>query len=487
MKSTVRTQSATSLPRAPRDDAGSRTTKYLVMMTIRIVCFALMVLVTPYGWYTWLFALGAVFLPYIAVVIANVGEDTKVVAAVTPERVLSGADDQDAPSSHPRLARHHDPGGRGAGGGSSRVSSVTCSRAGCRDHARWRIDWRNPRSTRESDARPGSRATLTATCCAPSSRRVASLSRSRRWSRSSRRRRREAAADLGSLDGVRRHRDRLRDRVRLPLELAVRAQCGAWAELALVAENYDAAPVPVGQLIPSGTTFDASTQKWHPVILRGTYLADEQLLARNRPHGGTSAFEVLVPFRLDDGRVLLVDRGWVPPGAGDGPDSVPAPPAGPVTVVGRLLPGESLPVSGRETAPAGQVPTINLPLVAQRIPDGARLSTDAYVLMMSEDPAAATAPQPLEAPTEDPGPFLSYAIQWILFAVMGFVFIGYVIRTEAVRRREPAEPAPEDEDSASAADDPPASPRAPERRPLFARRPDRDASDEDALLDRTSR
>ena len=48
-------------------------------------------------------------------------------------------------------------------------------------------------------------------------------------------------------------------------------------------------------------------------------------------------------------------------------------------------------------------------------------------------------PTPLNAPSEDPGPHLSYAIQWILFAIMGFVFIGYVIRTERRHRREDAE------------------------------------------------
>jgi len=96
-------QSATSLPRAPRDDAGSRTTKYLVMMGIRILCFALMVLVTPYGWYTWVFAAGAVFLPYVAVVIANVGQDTRVVRAVDPERTLDAgtAETPAAPEQEP--------------------------------------------------------------------------------------------------------------------------------------------------------------------------------------------------------------------------------------------------------------------------------------------------------------------------------------------------------------------------------------------------
>ena len=69
----------------------------MVMMAIRIVCFALMVLVTPYGWYTWVFAAGAVFLPYIAVVIANVGDDVVDTTAESPERTLQGPAEQAAP------------------------------------------------------------------------------------------------------------------------------------------------------------------------------------------------------------------------------------------------------------------------------------------------------------------------------------------------------------------------------------------------------
>ena len=47
--------------------------KYFSMMAIRVVCFVLMVAIQPYGWYTWLFAIGAVLLPNFAVVIANGG------------------------------------------------------------------------------------------------------------------------------------------------------------------------------------------------------------------------------------------------------------------------------------------------------------------------------------------------------------------------------------------------------------------------------
>ena len=250
-------------------------------------------------------------------------------------------------------------------------------------------------------------------------------------------------------------------------------------QLALVAENYDAVPVPLAELLPADGDFSPGDE-WHPVTLTGTYLTDEQLLVRNRPHGGTSAFEVLVPFRLDDGRVLLVDRGWVPPGQDQPvPDAIPAPPSGEATVVVRLRPGEPLPSSGR-SAPEGQVPTINLGLIADTISPTAReaFERSAYGVMVSEDPAPATAPSALEAPSEDPGPHLSYAIQWILFAVMGFVFIGYVIRTERRHRREDAEDAPSE---AGGTDAPAPAPPAPRRRR------DRDAEDEDALLDAAGR
>ncbi|WP_417562742.1 DUF3099 domain-containing protein [Microbacterium sp.] len=88
MKTTPHPQSATSLPRAPRDEVGSRSHRYLIMMGVRVLCFLAMVFIQPFGWYTWVFGAGAIFLPYIAVVLANVGQDSKTVDAVDPERAL---------------------------------------------------------------------------------------------------------------------------------------------------------------------------------------------------------------------------------------------------------------------------------------------------------------------------------------------------------------------------------------------------------------
>lgn len=72
--------------------------KYFIMMAVRVVCFVLMVVVTPYGWQTAVFAIGAVFLPYFAVVVANVGDDVREPPAVSPRAAIS---DRPEPPSRP--------------------------------------------------------------------------------------------------------------------------------------------------------------------------------------------------------------------------------------------------------------------------------------------------------------------------------------------------------------------------------------------------
>jgi len=103
-----RAQSATSLPRAPRDDASARMTKYFTMMVIRVICFVLMVAVTPYSWYTWLFGAGAMFLPYFAVVIANVASGSAE-RAIAPERAIEASPTLRPPSDAPNAAVDETP------------------------------------------------------------------------------------------------------------------------------------------------------------------------------------------------------------------------------------------------------------------------------------------------------------------------------------------------------------------------------------------
>lgn len=49
-----------------------------------------------------------------------------------------------------------------------------------------------------------------------------------------------------------------------------------------------------------------------PVAGVGLWDADRQLLIDNRVRSGRTGVDVLTPFRLPDGRVFLVNRGWAP-------------------------------------------------------------------------------------------------------------------------------------------------------------------------------
>ncbi len=66
--------SVTSLPPSPTDDRRARMTKYLIAMGVRLVCIAMCFVVQ--GWWLLVFAIGAIVLPYFAVILANVGNET---------------------------------------------------------------------------------------------------------------------------------------------------------------------------------------------------------------------------------------------------------------------------------------------------------------------------------------------------------------------------------------------------------------------------
>jgi len=64
----------TNAPKGLTTDQSARQRRYFISMMIRTACFILTVLLpSPYRWFA---LLGAVTLPYIAVVVANAGRET---------------------------------------------------------------------------------------------------------------------------------------------------------------------------------------------------------------------------------------------------------------------------------------------------------------------------------------------------------------------------------------------------------------------------
>ncbi|MGO2659844.1 SURF1 family cytochrome oxidase biogenesis protein [Mycetocola reblochoni] len=236
-------------------------------------------------------------------------------------------------------------------------------------------------------------------------------------------------------------------------------------EIDRILGNYDATPVPLADAMPDADSFSPD-DKWLPVEVTGEYLVDEQMLVRNRPRSGTPGFEVLVPFQTTGGAVFLVDRGWLTIGnLQDTPDVVPEAPGGEITVVARLKAAE--PALAGRTAPEGQVATIEVPAILDEL--GHDGYTAAYGLLVSETPAPGGVQPALNLePVLDEGPHLSYAVQWYIFALLGFGGLAYAARQEYRTLNE---------------DDPAEQERARQRREKRERGPRSDADIEDALLD----
>ena len=92
-----------------------------------------------------------------------------------------------------------------------------------------------------------------------------------------------------------------------------------------ISRSLKAEPVPLTSVLPQQDS-SAPDEQWQRVTATGHYLPDRQVLARLRVIEGDPAFEVLVPFAVDGGPTVLVDRGYVKPEQGSRvPPIAPAP------------------------------------------------------------------------------------------------------------------------------------------------------------------
>jgi cytochrome oxidase assembly protein ShyY1 len=205
-------------------------------------------------------------------------------------------------------------------------------------------------------------------------------------------------------------------------------------ENAQISRSLSAAPVPVTSLLPQQDS-SAPDSQWQRVTATGRYLPEGQVLARLRTVEGEPAFEVLVPFAIDGGPTVLVDRGYVRPEQGSRVPAFAAPPTGTVTITARLRDSEAL-AQGKEPFRADgvqQVYSINIEQISKLT--GVPLA-GAYLQLVEDQPGGLGV---IGLPHLDAGPFLSYGIQWIAFGIIAPIGVGYFVFSELrVRRREKA-------------------------------------------------
>lgn len=204
---------------------------------------------------------------------------------------------------------------------------------------------------------------------------------------------------------------------------------------AIIVAREQLRPVSLDSL--AGQPLDAI--QYRRVTAEGTYDTGKEVILFGRPDpSGLQGNHLLTPLTTTAGTTVIVDRGWVPLSWVHLPVEGAAPPAGPVTVTGILLPPESDAAAAPPSQ--GQVKDVN---IAQLQASVGRDLMPAYLLLQQQTPPQlAGSPKTASLPPLTEGPHLSYAIQWFLFTVIGLVGYAGLVRKEAKERAAARETEP---------------------------------------------
>jgi cytochrome oxidase assembly protein ShyY1 len=201
--------------------------------------------------------------------------------------------------------------------------------------------------------------------------------------------------------------------------------------------EWDAFARGADQAVPLGAAKLDAVARFARVSLTGHFRPDRQFLLDNRSHAGQPGYEVLTPLELADGRVLLVDRGWVAfTGARARLPDIAFSPAALVTVVGRVdnLPSAGLAFGHAAPATSGAWPRLtSYPRMSELDAALGHVLERRIVLL---DPGAADGyVRDWQPPGLPPARHWAYAIQWWLFA-LALLVLSTVMAVRRARRAQ---------------------------------------------------
>lgn len=150
---------------------------------------------------------------------------------------------------------------------------------------------------------------------------------------------------------------------------------------------------------------------WQKVSIKGEFVNSDAKLLRRQYLESSLGFWVITPLKLENDQVILVNRGWIPIAeSSTSQQEIPSSPQGDATIIGYV---QTLKDTRREPEdlPLNQINYLNSTNFSSQ-----PLSTS-YLQLASMTPMDnQVAIIPL--PELSNGPHFSYAIQWILFALM---------------------------------------------------------------------
>jgi surfeit locus 1 family protein len=202
----------------------------------------------------------------------------------------------------------------------------------------------------------------------------------------------------------------------------------SWKEGLIAQRNASLAAAPVA--LPNNLDA-ARALEFHPVRAEGQFLNDKELYLNAQALRGDQGFHVITPFRLADGRMIMVDRGFVPTERRASETRQDGEIAGPTTVIGLLR----LPEPPGSFTPANEPQknswfSIDLPAMAQAAGIGTVLP---FYIDADKTPVPGGWPQGGQTITDLPNNHLQYAITWYSLAV-GLIAIYILFAYRRLRR-----------------------------------------------------
>ena len=185
-----------------------------------------------------------------------------------------------------------------------------------------------------------------------------------------------------------------------------------WKEGLIAERNAALAAAPVA--LP--TTLEAARPlEVHPVRADGEFLNDHELYLNAQSFSGAAGFHIVTSFRLADGTIIFIDRGFVPTDRQARATRAAGEIAGPTTVTGLLR----LPEPPGWFTPANEPQknswfSIDLPTMAQAAGVGSALP---FYIDADKAPVPGGWPQGGQTITDLPNDHLQYAITWYALAV----------------------------------------------------------------------
>ena len=200
--------------------------------------------------------------------------------------------------------------------------------------------------------------------------------------------------------------------------------------------EYDRFASGAEYVVALGTQGIDQVPRFQRVSVVGQFDAEHQFLLDNRSYEGRPGYEVLTPLHRPNGRVLLIDRGWVPfTGSRQQLPNIVLEPRGIVTVIGRA---DDLPSPGLASGRAPPSAQESWPKVTA-FPSMAQLSTASGIALESRivlmDPhEQAGYVRDWHPPGMEPIRHWSYAVQWWAFGILAIV-LWVVLSSKKVKQQ----------------------------------------------------